>query len=170
VPTPSPPPTPTSDRGANSDHNSNRITFKRRGRDFRSLLTGLVSLQVSPTTNGGIQFERSNLNYTAYVSANASSITVTALGLLPSAVVKVDGMAAAAGGTVAVPFETVNSTEITVTVVDHQAAIADVAVTYTIHCLRTKPPAVSVVGTGFQIAVLKNGVNAWENRGSFPLS
>ena len=68
----------TAYRGAESYHNSNRITFKIL-QNYRALATGLLSLSCAESRLTP-PFERDVLHYTALVDANATAISVTLSG------------------------------------------------------------------------------------------
>ena len=152
----------TSYRGANSYHNSNRLTFKRLP-NFLATATGLLTLRM-----GGAllqpPFEKETTSYVALVDANATTIELTPGGVPGSALshfkVEEHGWPAprtvAAGSTVSLPFpRTVNRTTVTV---------ADGQTTYTISCERATPAALTVTGSGFHVDGFQNGAVAWLNR------
>jgi hypothetical protein len=164
----------TAYRGANSYHNSDRLTYKVRSPDFRDLAlsTGLVWLQVSPVAGAGLEprFQPSVTNYTAGIDFNASSVTVSPIMLLPSATVTVDGkpVSASSGSAHEVPFAAgVDKSTITVriTLPAREGQAASVVVVYTIECTRMQPTAMTVAGSGFVLGIFENGAKAWMNRG-----
>ena len=151
----------TSYRGANSYHNSNRLTFKRLP-NFLETATGLLTLRM-----GGAllqpPFEKETTSYAALVDANATTIELTP-GVPGSGLshfkVEEHGWptpkTVAAGSTVSLPFpRTVNRTTVTV---------ADGQTTYTISCERATPAALTVTGSGFHVDAFHDGAVAFLNR------
>ena len=104
----------TAYRGAESYHNSNRITFKSL-KNFRALATGLLTLNFGTSAQLHPPFERDVFHYTALVAANATTIPVTVGG---SGAVEVNGKTLQlASGTAVfkVPFpKSSNSTTVTI--------------------------------------------------------
>lgn len=101
----------TAYRGAESYHNSNRITFKTL-RNYRALASGLLTMGI-----GGAQlqppFERDVLHYTASVDANATTISVTLGGTGTFQVNGKQVKVAAGSATAVVPF-LANSTTVAI--------------------------------------------------------
>lgn len=142
----------TSYRGANSYHNSNRITFKRLV-DFRASAIGLLGIGLG---EAALQppFARNVTSYTAQFPANTTSITVT-LNALDTTGATVNGVAAPTGeATLGFPLA-LPSTTITVIVQGTR---------YVVECRRVRPSILRLSGSGFEIARLCQGGTAWLNR------
>ena len=161
----------TSYRGADSYHNSNRLTFKTIA-NFRSHTTrGLMKLEVGPP-GAVIQspqgfFETSLQDYNVTVPMHASTIDITVTLLLPHETATVGGQAAVSGQPVHVPFsksDTSMSVPVTISAAQYTEA-AQYTRAYTLFCSRAKAPLWFSDTAGFREATLDDGTLAFFNRG-----
>jgi hypothetical protein len=146
--------------GAESYHNSDRITFKRLA-NYRALADGLITLGLGSTAVLQPPFERDVLNYSALVNENATTLEVVPKGAVATAAAhfRVDGKAVPASGVVEIPFPigAVNATVVTV----RDTLTAQL---YTIACRREMPASVKVSGSGFSVGEFRDGATAFLNR------
>ena len=104
----------TAYRGAESYHNSNRITFKTL-RNFRALAGGLLTLSLGEAAQLQPPFERDVVHYTASLARNATVIPVTLGGTGTFTVDSKQVKVVAGSGAAQVPFPlSVNSTTVVV--------------------------------------------------------
>ena len=153
----------TAYRGANSFHNSNRITFKVLS-DYRHLVGGMLTLTVNGSTMVP-KFEPQVLDYFVHVPAHATTVQVTPGAAILSSQFTVDGQVVESGVASSMPFPASAHT-ITVRVCDHADHTDQTC--YVLVCIRTVPPvpsALKLSGSGFSIGAFDDGSPAFLNRG-----
>eukprot|EP01052_Picozoa_sp_SAG31_P018117 SAG31_NODE_1270_length_9065_cov_7.007473_2_plen_373_part_00 len=143
----------TSYRGANSYHNSNRLTYKRLA-NYHSYANGLLGIIVDNATLSP-PFERTVFNYSVTIPANSTVLQVS-LAVLDGSSPTINGQTLHNGSKARVQFP---ETEHTITV-----TVRDADQTYTIHCKKALPSMLRLSGSGFELGTMQDGSIAWLNR------